>query len=52
MKQVSQNYKTGQIRLEDVEWPALKPGGDLVRNHFSLVSTRTEETKETEGKLS
>ena len=31
MKQVSQNYKTGQIRVEDVEEPALKSGGVLVR---------------------
>jgi predicted dehydrogenase/threonine dehydrogenase-like Zn-dependent dehydrogenase len=52
MKQVSQNYKTGQIRLEEVEWPALKPGGVLVRSHFSLVSTGTEGMKVREGKLS
>jgi predicted dehydrogenase/threonine dehydrogenase-like Zn-dependent dehydrogenase len=52
MKQVSQNYKTGQIRLEDVKWPALKPGGVLVRTYFSLVSTGTEGMKVREGKLS
>lgn len=52
MKQVSQNYKTGQIRLEEVEWPALKRGGVLVRTHFSLVSTGTEGMKVREGKLS
>ena len=30
MKQISQNYKSGDIRLEDAKPPALKPGGVLV----------------------
>jgi predicted dehydrogenase/threonine dehydrogenase-like Zn-dependent dehydrogenase len=52
MKQVSQNYKTGQIRVEDVEEPALKSGGVLVRTHFSVISSGTEGMKVREGKLS
>lgn len=52
MKQVTQNYKSGEIRLEDVDWPALKPGGVLVRTHFSVISTGTEGMKVREGKLS
>ena len=52
MKQVSQNYKTGIIKIEDLESPALKPGGVLVRSEFSVVSTGTEGMKVREGKLS
>ena len=52
MKQVTQNYKTDQIRVEDVEKPALKSGGVLVRTHYSLVSTEIEGMKVREGKLS
>ena len=52
MRQVTQNYKSGEIRLEDVDWPALRPGGVLVRTHFSVVSTGTEGMKVREAKLS
>lgn len=52
MKQISQNYKTGSIRIEDVTVPALKPGGILVKTHFSVVSGGTEGMKVREGKLS
>ncbi|MCK4598948.1 hypothetical protein KAU37_03880 [Candidatus Bipolaricaulota bacterium] len=38
MKQLLQNYKTGKLKLEEVPAPALKPGGVLVKNHYSLVS--------------
>jgi len=38
MKQVLQNYKTGELKLEDVPAPALKPGGIIVKNHYSLSS--------------
>ena len=38
MKQLLQSYKTGELNLEDVPAPALKPGGILVKNHYSLVS--------------
>jgi len=45
MKQLIQNYKTGELRVEEVPLPALKPGGVLVRNVFSLISTGTEKAK-------
>ncbi len=52
MKQVSQNYRTGQIKLEDVEVPALKRGGVLVRTCYSVISAGTEGMKVKEGKMS
>ena len=52
MRQVTQNYKSGEIRLEEVDSPALRPGGILVRTHFSVVSTGTEGMKVREAKLS
>lgn len=52
MKQITQNYKSGAIRLEDVAPPALKDGGVLVRTWFSVVSPGTEGMKVREGKLS
>jgi len=39
MKQLLQSYKTGELKLEEVPTPTLKPGGVLVKNHYSLVST-------------
>lgn len=42
MDQVSQNYRTGEVSLEDVPIPALQPGGILVANAFSLISAGTE----------
>ncbi len=45
MKQVMQNYKTGQLKVEEVPIPALKPGGVLVINAYSLISVGTEKTK-------
>lgn len=52
MKQVTQNYKTGRISLEEVGAPALKPGGVLVRTRYSVISTGTESMKVREGRLS
>jgi len=52
MRQVSQNYKSGKILLEDVSSPALQHGGILVRTHFSAVSIGTEGMKVREGKMS
>jgi len=42
MKQVIQNYKTGEIKLAEVPVPSIKPGGILVRNVDSLISVGTE----------
>ncbi|MBL7960950.1 zinc-binding alcohol dehydrogenase, partial [bacterium] len=44
MLQVIQNYKSGELKVEDVPEPALMPGGILVRNVFSLISSGTEKT--------
>lgn len=52
MKQISQNYKTGAIRLETVATPGLKSGGVLVRSVFSVISAGTEGMKVKEGKMS
>ena len=52
MKQVAQNYKTGELGVLDVPAPACRPGGVLVQSRFSLISTGTEMMKLTEAKLS
>ena len=52
MKQIAQNYKSGELALLDVPVPAARPGGVLVRTQFSLISTGTEMMKINESKLS
>jgi predicted dehydrogenase/threonine dehydrogenase-like Zn-dependent dehydrogenase len=52
MKQISQNYKNGSIRLQNVNAPGLKPGGVLVQSIFSVISSGTEGMKVKEGQLS
>ncbi len=42
MKQVSQEMKKGTMQVEDVPGPALKRGGVIVRNEYSLISAGTE----------
>lgn len=42
MKQVVQNYKTGELSVAEVPVPLLRPGGVLVKNHFSIISSGTE----------
>jgi polar amino acid transport system substrate-binding protein len=44
MKQVVQNYRTGELKVEDVPPPALRLGGVLIRTAFSLISAGTERT--------
>lgn len=44
MLQVVQNYKSGQLRLEEVPVPAVKKGGILIHTQYSLVSSGTEST--------
>ncbi|PYT08131.1 MAG: oxidoreductase [Acidobacteria bacterium] len=44
MKQVVQNFRTGELRVEDLAPPALRPGGVLVRTARSLISAGTERT--------
>jgi predicted dehydrogenase/threonine dehydrogenase-like Zn-dependent dehydrogenase len=52
MKQIAQNYKTGEIKLLKVPVPACRSGGVLVRTEFSLISMGTEAMKIHESKLS
>jgi predicted dehydrogenase/threonine dehydrogenase-like Zn-dependent dehydrogenase len=52
MKQIAQNYKTGELTVLDVPAPACRPGGVLVRSLFSLISTGTELMKLNEAKMS
>jgi len=44
MKQVVQNFRSGQLKVEELAPPALKPGGVLVRTACSLISAGTERT--------
>jgi predicted dehydrogenase/threonine dehydrogenase-like Zn-dependent dehydrogenase len=52
MKQVAQNYKSGELAVLDVPAPVCRPGGVLVRSLFSLISTGTEMMKVTEASMS
>jgi predicted dehydrogenase/threonine dehydrogenase-like Zn-dependent dehydrogenase len=52
MKQIAQNYKTGELTLLDVPAPSCRPGGVLVRTAYSVISAGTELMKVSEGKLS
>lgn len=44
MLQVTQSQKTGEITVDDLPAPKLRPGFVLVRNVFSLISSGTERT--------
>jgi predicted dehydrogenase len=52
VKQVVQNYKSGELALLDVPVPGCKPGGVLVRTAYSLISTGTELMKVSEAGMS
>ena len=52
MRQVAQNYRSGELVVLDVPPPACKPGGVLVRTTYSLISTGTELMKVSEARLS
>ncbi|MEV0091306.1 bi-domain-containing oxidoreductase [Streptomyces sp. NPDC050738] len=52
MKQVVQNYKSGELALLDVPVPGCKPGGVVVRSVYSLISTGTELMKVSEAGMS
>ncbi|MCH7871148.1 MAG: bi-domain-containing oxidoreductase, partial [Planctomycetes bacterium] len=51
MKQVVQDYKSGELRLEDVPVPICKPGGVVVRAAYSLVSSGTERMKVSQARM-
>jgi len=52
MKQIAQNYKSGELIVLDAPAPACRPGGVLVQSLFSLISTGTEMMKLAEAKMS
>ena len=52
MKQISLNYKSGAIRLENVNVPAIRKNGVLVRTEYSAISAGTEGMQAREGKMS
>jgi predicted dehydrogenase/threonine dehydrogenase-like Zn-dependent dehydrogenase len=52
MKQVAQNYRSGELSVLDVPPPRCLPGGVLVRTRYSLISTGTELMKVNESKMS
>jgi predicted dehydrogenase/threonine dehydrogenase-like Zn-dependent dehydrogenase len=45
MKQVTQTLSGGEIQVAEVPTPALRAGGVLVRNAYSLISAGTERAK-------
>ncbi len=52
MRQVTQNYKSGRIRVDEVVGPACPRGGVVVRTAYSVISAGTEGMKVREGKMS
>ncbi len=52
MKQVAQNYRSGELLVLDAPEPACRPGGVLVRTSYSLISTGTELMKVSEARMS
>ena len=52
MKQVVQNYKTGEVKLREVPVPECDSKRALVRNSFSLLSIGTERSTIEFGKKS
>jgi predicted dehydrogenase/threonine dehydrogenase-like Zn-dependent dehydrogenase len=52
MKQIAQNYKSGELIVLDAPTPVCRPGGVLVQSLFSLISTGTEMMKVSEAKMS
>src|SRR3984957_11459015 len=52
MKQVAQNYRSGELAVLEVPAPSGAPGGGLVQSLYSLISTGTELMKVGESKMS
>ncbi|MGE5406178.1 MAG: oxidoreductase, partial [Methanosarcina sp.] len=42
MKQLIQNFKSGEMYVDDIPVPSIAPGMVLVENEFSLISSGTE----------
>ena len=52
MKQVIQDFKTGDLYVDDLPMPSAAPGYVLVRNHYSLISAGTERSTVSTAKAS
>ena len=52
MKQVIQNFKTGDLYVDEVPAPSISKGTVLVENKFSLISAGTERSTVSVGKAS
>ncbi len=52
MKQLIQNFKSGELYIDDLPIPAVTEGYVLVANHFSLISAGTEKTTVSTGQAS
>jgi len=52
MLQITQNYKTGELKLEEVPFPQLAPNKMLVRTEYSVISSGTEGMKIRQAKMS
>jgi len=52
MKQILENLRNGDITVDDIPTPTLKPNHVLVRNLYSLISTGTEGGTVKLGKMS
>lgn len=52
MRAVLEDMKTGEVRTYDVPSPELRPGGVLVKTHFSAISSGTERVKVETGEKS
>jgi predicted dehydrogenase/threonine dehydrogenase-like Zn-dependent dehydrogenase len=50
MKQLTQNMKSGEVKIENVPPPVLFNNGVLVKNYYSLISVGTEKTSIDMGK--
>jgi predicted dehydrogenase/threonine dehydrogenase-like Zn-dependent dehydrogenase len=50
--QISQNYRSGKVTLNEVGTPALRSGGAIIRSAFSVISPGTEGTKLKEARMS
>lgn len=52
MKQLLQNFRTGEITVEEIPAPQVRPGSLLVANRFSLISAGTEGATARLGQMS
>jgi predicted dehydrogenase/threonine dehydrogenase-like Zn-dependent dehydrogenase len=52
LKQIVQNYRTGELWLEEIPVPLCRKGGVLIKTEFSVVSTGTERMKVDQARMS